>query len=141
MDTTYEAEGRLDMLKSRSKRCVCKFCGGALKLKSIMFSDFMEARIEIFCDHCNRIEYGVEPEIYQSAQYFVDELNFNCFPNLDENESTKRMNIAKVCEIMAWENKTIGILDDHGFKTTLDMDHNVIGEAIIFTDDDLDLEG
>ena len=104
MDFSFQAQGRVEMLKGRAKRCVCKYCGGRLRLKRIIFSDHEDARVEIYCDNCERIEYGVEQEIYQSARYFVDELKFNCYPNQDANESTRRMTIAKVCEIMAWEN-------------------------------------
>lgn len=137
MEFTYNAKGRLDMLKSRAKRCRCKYCGGKLKLKSIVFNEFIEARIEIYCDHCGRIEYGVEPEIYTSAEYFVDELQFDAFPNQEASESTRRMNIAKVCEIMAWENKNLGFLGDDGFVVPVNRDNNILGEAVILTDDDL----
>lgn len=139
MDVTYQATGRIEMLKRRVKRCVCKYCGGTLKLKRIIFSDHEDARVEIFCKECDRIEYGVEPEIYQSAKYFVEELKFNCYPNLDDNQQTKRMTIAKVCEIMAWENKNLGIIDEEGFRVVLPKlgKANLIGESIILTDNDL----
>lgn len=60
------------MLKKRTKRCVCKYCGGKLKLRRIIFSEYEDARIEIFCSQCDRIEFGVEPEISRSAEYFVE---------------------------------------------------------------------
>ena len=44
----FRSEKRLDMLKKRTKRCVCKYCGGRLKLRRIIFSDYEDARIEIF---------------------------------------------------------------------------------------------
>lgn len=139
MDVTYQATGRLDMLKRRAKRCVCKYCGGPLKLRRIIFSDHEDARVEIFCIDCDRIEFGVEPEIYQSAKYFVDELKFNCYPDLDDNQQTKRMSVAKVCEIMAWENKNLGIIDEEGFQVVLPKQEktNLIGECVILTDHDL----
>ena len=49
----YESKKRVEMLKNRTKRCVCKYCGGKLKLKRIIFSQHEEGRIEIFCDHCD----------------------------------------------------------------------------------------
>ena len=137
MDFSFQAQGRGDMLKGRAKRCVCKYCGGRLRLKRIIFSDHEDARVGIYCDNCERIEYGVEQEIYQSARYFVDELKFNCYPNQDANESTRRMTIAKVCEIMAWENKNLGLLDRDGFRVPLEVNGNILGECIILTDEDL----
>ena len=137
MDFSFQAQGRVDMLKGRAKRCVCKYCGGRLRLKRIIFSDHEDARVEIYCDNCERIEYGVEQEIYQSARYFVGELKFNCYPNQDANESTRRMTIAKVCEIMAWENKNLGLLDRDGFRVPLEVNGNILGECIILTDEDL----
>lgn len=51
-----------------------------------IFSDYGEARSELYCPVCQRIEFGTEPEIYQSATYFVDNLEFNHYPGLDDNE-------------------------------------------------------
>lgn len=136
---TYQATGRIEVLKRRVKRCVCKYCGGNLKLKRIIFSEHEDARVEIFCRNCDRIEYGVEPELYQSAKYFVEELAFNCFPNLDDNEQTRRMNVAKVCEIMAWSHKDLGIITEEGFQIPLpdSTAHRLIGECVILTEADL----
>ena len=134
----FKSEKRLTMLKKRTQRCVCKYCGGQLKLRRIIFSYYEDARIEIFCSHCDRIEFGVEPQIYQSAKYFVENSHFNCFTDLDDNERTKQMTISKVCEIMAWENQMIGILNEGGFNISLQMKENIVGECITLTDNDLD---
>lgn len=136
----FQSKKRLDVLKKRAKRCVCKYCGGELKLRRIIFSSFEDARVEIFCKDCERIEYGVEPQIYQSAKFFVESTHFNCFPDLDDNERTKQMTISKVCEIMAWQDQNFGILDAEGFTMPLDFNENVVGECVTFTEDDLDDE-
>ena len=120
----FKSKKRIDMLKARTKRCVCKYCGGRLKLRRIIFSDYEDARIEIFCRDCDRIEFGVEPEIYASAKFFVENSKFNCYPDLDDNEKTKQMTIAKVCEIMAWENQNIGIMDNEGFNIPLKLNES-----------------
>lgn len=70
-------EKRLEMLKKRVKRCVCKSCGGPLSLRQLDYNEFEDARIELFCAHCDRLEFGIEPEIYMSAQYYVDEFRVN----------------------------------------------------------------
>ena len=136
----FKSKKRIDMLKRRTKRCVCKYCGGRLKLRRIIFSDYEDARIEIFCKDCDRIEFGVEPEIYASAKYFVENSKFNCYPDLDDNEKTKQMTIAKVCEIMAWENQNIGIMDSNGFNIPLKLNESFVGECVTLTDEDLDDE-
>lgn len=136
-NTSFKSEKRIEMLKKRSRRCVCKYCGGKLRLRRIIFSEFEEARVEIFCNECDRIEFGVEPEIYASAKFFVENSGFNCYPDLDDNEKTKQMTIAKVCEIMAWENQNLGFLDKEGFKVNLDVNENFVGEIITFDDEDL----
>ncbi len=135
---SFKSQKRIDMLKKRTKRCRCKYCGGRLKLRRIIFGDYEDARIEIYCNQCDRIEYGVEPEIYQSARYFVENSGFTCYPELDSNEKTKQMNIAKVCEIMAWENQNLGLLNENGFKVPLEMNENFLNECITLSEEDLD---
>lgn len=123
---TYHSKGRIKMLKERTTRCVCKYCGNRLRLKQLNFSDVDEARVEIFCNNCDRIEFGVEREIYESAKYFVEQTGFNYYQDLDDTEKTKRMNISKVCDIMAWQDKMLGFIDKNGFvypiKKTFYMD-------------------
>lgn len=134
-DTTT---GRLEVLKNRLHRCVCRYCGGSLELRRIAFSDYGEARSELYCPQCQRIEFGTEPEIYQSAAYFVDQFGFNHYPGLDENEKTRRMNIAKVCDIMAWGDKNIGLLTDKGYTVPVYLQAQQIGKTVIFEDADLE---
>ena len=138
MDFSYKAEGRVEQLKQRVKRCVCKYCGKPLRLKRIIFNEVEDARIEIYCAYCDRIEFGVEQEIYRSALFFVDEIGFNCYPDLENNEKTKRMNVAKVCEIMAWGNRNIGILSKDGFEVPLKINENLMGECLVLSDEELD---
>lgn len=137
-DMDFKSEKRLDMLKARIKRCVCKYCGGNLHLKRIIFTEYEEARVEIFCEECDRIEFGVEPEIYLSAKFFVEESGFNCYDDLDDNERTKQMTIAKVCEIMSWQDLNLGILNKKGFCVPLDMNENFLGQCITLKNRDLD---
>ena len=59
---------RLEELKIRTKNCCCRYCGGDLKLRRILYGNVKEGRVEIFCNHCDRIEYGVNREIYHVAK-------------------------------------------------------------------------
>lgn len=136
-ELSYQAKGRKEMLKARAKRCVCKYCGGHLRLKQLIFSEYDEARVEIFCKNCDRIEFGVEQEIYESAKYFVEQMEFNYYPDLDDTEKTKRMNIAKVCEIMAWQDKMLGFLEQDGFTVPLRR-AAYMGECLLLTDEELE---
>ncbi len=137
----HNSKGRLEMLKGRTKRCVCKFCGGKLRLKRIIFSQYEDARIEIFCPTCNRIEFGVEPEIYQSARFLVEETGFNYFQDMDDNERTKQMNTAKVSEMMSWVNMSLGVIDKEGFCVPVKSDAHFLGKCLTLTDADLAEDG
>lgn len=138
MDLSYQADGRMEMLKQRVKRCVCKYCGKPLSIRRLVFSDIDDARSELYCNHCDRIEFGVEPEIYYSAVYFVDEMEFNYYPELENTEKTRKMNIAKVCDIMSWENKNLGILTKNGFQVPIRVNPNILAECVVLNDTDID---
>lgn len=128
---------RTDMLQGRSERCICKYCGGKLEVKSIVFNDIIDARTELYCSHCERIEFGVEKEIYQNAKYFVEEMDYNCFPDMDNTETTRQMSIAKVCDIMNWAVKNLGFMNDNGFCVPVTMNQCMLGKSILLTDKDL----
>ena len=140
MNLDYCAEERIAMLKARTKRCVCKYCGNTLHLKRLTFSNLEGVRIEIFCEYCGKIEFGVEKEIYQCARNFVEEMDFTCYPDLDRNEDTKRMTVAKVCEIIAWADQKRNFLDEHGFKVGVDMSGGMIGDVQFVSRDSLQNE-
>lgn len=129
---------RVQELAGRVERCCCRYCGSPLEIKRINFSNFEDTRIEIFCTKCGRIEYGTEPEIYQSAKYFVEHYGFNWYTYLDENAQTKQMTIAKICDIMAWQNQLLGLMDQNGFKVPVHIDQDVYSESVTFTDEELD---
>lgn len=136
-ELSYQTKGRTQMLKNRTKRCVCKYCGGRLRLKQLNFSEHDEARVEIFCKDCDRIEFGVERGIYESAKYFVEQMGFDYYPDLDDTEQTKRMNIAKVCEIMSWQDKMLGFLGRDGFNVPVQKTP-FMGESLLLTDEELE---
>lgn len=136
-ELSYQSTGRIEMLKKRTRRCVCKYCGNSLRLRQLIFSEYDEARVEIFCKNCDRIEFGVEQEIYASAKYFVEQMEFDYYPGLDDTEKTKRMNIAKVCEIMSWQDKMLGFLGKEGFQVPIEIT-SFMGECLLLTDNDLD---
>ena len=129
---------RTTMLEKRSERCVCKYCGSPLRITSITFNEIVDGRSELYCTKCGRIEFGVEPELYACAKYFVDDFDYNCYPELDLTEATRQMSIAKVCDIMNWLVERLGIVDDDGFSVPLAIDNSRIGECLHLTDALLD---
>ena len=128
---------RIEELKRRSKHCCCKYCGGRLELRRILYGSLDNARVEIFCSNCDRIEYGVEKEIYQAARYFVEEMDFNAYHELDYSERTKQMSIAKVCEIITWGCKNLSLLDAGGFKYPVEINEDIKGSVLKISDESL----
>lgn len=135
-----EENERLAELKIRTKNCCCRYCGGELKLRRILYGNVKEGRVEIFCSECDRIEYGVNKEIYHVAKYFEDEFQLNLYPANDDTVRTYQMNVAKLCDIMAWGCKNLGLLDYDGFKVPVDISNSILGEEIILYDKDLNTE-
>lgn len=131
MNELYWTSDRVENLKERKRRCVCKFCGNPLDVKSIMFNDIKDARIELYCNTCRRIEYGIEPEIYYSACNFIDNLEVDFYDDLDDNETKHQMNIARVCEIMSWGLRNMGYLNEQGFVFKPSVQKGVWDECLI----------
>lgn len=122
---------RIAEMKEREKRCCCKQCGGALEIRVIIFNKYGGAGAELYCPACEKIEFGTEPEIYRAAKTFVDEFGFNHFLDLEENERTYMLNIAKVCDILGWGCKEWGILDKKGLKIPLPQNNPGFSEVKI----------
>lgn len=132
-----ETSERIFQLRKRTNRCVCRYCGNALSLRKMTYAAYDEAKIDIFCDYCNRLEPGVEPEIYKIAEYYVDEMNYDYYPDLEYSERKRRMNIAVVCDMLSWGYKSIGILDDDGFKINIDFKEELISDSLSISDQEL----
>ena len=108
-----------------------------LMIERLVFSLEEDARIELVCNPCQRIEYGVEKEIYQAAQYYIDEIGFNYFQTLNSTAQTRQMNIAKVAELITWGMENLGYLQPEGFVYPLQTDKLVLSEALHLSAKDL----
>ena len=137
LENEIKEKERLDELKIRTKQCCCRYCGGKLSLRRILYGNVNKGRVEIFCDDCDRIEYGTAWEIYQIAKYYVDEFDFNHYPENDDSMKTYQMNVAKICDIISWGCKNLGILDYDGFKVPVNIDNTLLGEEVEFSKADL----
>lgn len=132
---------RISELKKRTKRCVCSYCGGKLVIRRISAGMADDGRVEIFCENCNRIEYGTEPEIFQAAKYYVSELKFDYYSDLDDSYRKQKMNIAKACEIMQWCCRNLGTVTEDGFTHPEEIRQNMQTSDIIFSAADLKSNG
>lgn len=128
---------RIERLRNRSNRCICRFCGGKLSMRKITYAAYDEAKIEMYCSHCDRMEYGVEPIIYKMAEYYAEEIQFDYYPEMDESESKHRMNISTLCDIMNWALKNTGLLEESGFTVPIGVNPEILGEASIYSRDEL----
>lgn len=129
---------RIKKLQTRAARCKCRYCGSPLTLRKITYAAYDEAKIELYCEHCDRIESGTEPELYKLAEYYVDAIKYDHYPNLDDSISKRRMNVAVVCDILNWGFKNSDLLDQEGFKVELHLDEDLMGEAISLSSSYLD---
>ena len=135
--TAEEEQAEINRLHKRIQRCKCKYCGSQLELRKLTYSSFALSKLEVFCKHCNRIEYGTESEIFEIAEYYVDELGFDYFKDLEGDIRKREMNVAKVSEIIEWGCKNLGLINEDGFLVALNLEKEKIGEAMLFTDEEL----
>lgn len=124
---------RIQKLNVRTSHCVCKYCGSRLSLRKVTYAAYDEAKIDIYCENCNRMENGTEPLIYKMAEYFVDDMQFDYYPELDPSISKRRMNIAVICDIISWGFKNVGLINDKGFTVDLNVNEHTLGEATVFS--------
>ena len=103
-------------MRQRCDRCVCKMCGSTLEMRVIIYNKFGGEGMEMYCPNCKRIEYGTEREIYQLAKEFVENVEFDYFPEMEEGTRNYQLNIAKVCEILGWSLRKTKMIDEYGVK-------------------------
>ena len=112
---TYGSYDHEELIK-RAKHCVCKRCGGPLTNSLIIYDIYGGVGEELYCPHCQKQEFGVEKEIYDMAEYYVENFQFNYFYDMEENDVNFELNVAKVADMMSWILKNLNLLDDNGLK-------------------------
>lgn len=105
-----------ELMQERGQRCVCKHCGSALELRMVIFCQYGGQGLELFCPICERIEYGIEPEVYRLAKEFVEGYEFNYYLDMAEDERNRQLNIAKVSEMFGWLLDRLMLCDEYGMQ-------------------------
>ncbi|MEE0510643.1 MAG: hypothetical protein UDG94_05380 [Peptococcaceae bacterium] len=121
---------RLEYLKKRKKHCCCKYCGGPLEIRRMVFSSDDDARVELYCPNCSKIEFGVEKEIFSVAEYYVEEIGFQGSGDVDHAQLKRQMNVAKVADIISWGFDQLGYIDESGFKHPVEVKDDLLHEYL-----------
>lgn len=98
----------------RTEHCVCKMCGGPLEARIMIYNKYGGQGVEMYCPHCGRIEYGTEKEIFSLAEDFVQNVEFDYFVEMEEGERNYQLNVAKICEVLGWCFRKLGVIDEDG---------------------------
>lgn len=56
---------------------------------------------------------------------------------MDDNAQTKQMTIAKICDILTWQNQQLGFQDQDGFKVPVNMKEELQGQSMTISDEEL----
>ncbi len=129
---------RVEHLKERAKDCCCSYCGGDLAVRRILYQTTAEYRIELYCDNCEKIEYGVPRALYDSAKAAIERLGFNYYPETEEGVTRNQMNIAKLSTLTAWQLRYLGMIDDERLKDAAEGSTQSMDANTIVSEDDLD---
>ena len=129
---------RVEHLKERAKDCCCSYCGGDLAVRRILYQTTAEYRIELYCDNCEKIEYGVPRALYDSAKAAIERLGFNYYPETQEGVTRNQMNIAKLATLTAWQLRYLGMADDDRLKTGTEGSTQSMDASTIVSENDLD---
>lgn len=105
-----------EKMKKRLTHCVCKMCGSELEIRVIIYNKYGGQGLEMYCPRCQRIEYGTEKEIYRLAKNFVENIEFDYFPDMEEGKRNFELNVSKVCEMLSWSLRKLNVMDEHGVK-------------------------
>jgi hypothetical protein len=107
-------------------------------VRQIVFHTQAMARIELYCEQCQKIEYGVEKEAYASAKAFVEATQFNHFPDMEDNEQRLQMNVAKVCNITSWQLRYLGLTNETGLTVPVYMNEYAMEQCTTIEEDRLE---
>lgn len=129
---------RVEHLKERAKDCCCSYCGGDLAVRRILYQTTAEYRIELYCDNCEKIEYGVPRALYDSAKAAIERLGFNYYPETEEGVTRNQMNIAKLSTLTAWQLRYLDMIDDERLKDAAEGSTQSMDTNTIVSEDDLD---
>jgi len=94
----------------RTKKYVCRRCGGQLELRQTVHNEYGGATVELYCNKCGDRNNGVPKEIFAVARQYIEETDFNYYSDLAETEETAAWNVAKICDIIEYWQKNQCVL-------------------------------
>lgn len=124
-------------LRMRAGRCVCRYCGGTLELREIVYSNCETARTQMYCQKCGRMEYGCEPEVYAASVAYQEKTRFDSYKDMADSELKTEMNRAQLCDFLTWSLEALGLLDDDGFTVDVNVDKARLTGIMTWTPDEL----
>lgn len=77
-------------------------------------------------------EFGIEPELYRLAKYYVQDIGFDYYPEIEEGPTKEKMNVTKMSEIINWCCYNLGLIDDNGFTIPLKVKKQLLGSSSVF---------
>lgn len=96
---------KVENIDYRLEHYVCKYCGGKLEKRLIIYNQYGGQGIDLYCPACGKVEFGIDPNLYMLAKAYVDKFEFNYYTDMQENIRNYQMNIAKVATICDWLKK------------------------------------
>lgn len=124
---------RIEYLHARKKHCCCKYCGGKLEVHHMIFGNKDEEKVELYCPSCEKMEYGVDCHIYAVAEYYVEEMGFSVYEDIEQEDLKKQMNIAKIAEIISWGFSQLGYEGDEGLLYPVTVADSFLHEHLDIT--------
>ena len=129
---------RVEQLKARTKSCCCSFCGGELSVKRVLLQTSPDWRIELYCDTCEKIEYGVPQALFDSAKAAVERLGFNYYPEMEAGATRTQMNISKLATLTSWQLRYAGLDDDERLGAPVAVGASGMDATTVVADSELD---
>lgn len=116
-------EKNLKALKSslfqRAERCICRQCGGKIVPSIVILDQYGGQEMDLYCPQCERVDFGIEPEIYDMAKVFIERFEYNYYVDMEEGERLTKLNTGKIVEMLSWFLKNLGLVDQDGIKYCL----------------------
>lgn len=128
---------RTKMLQKRSERCICKYCGGELEVRSIVFNDIVEQERNFIVSIVIGLNLGQKKKFIKMRNILWKKWITIVSQIQTIQKQLGQMSVAKVCDIMNWIITHLGFVNEDGFCVPVNSDRYMLGKNILLTDEDL----